>query len=461
MNLFTIAWKSIRQRGLASSLTALSVALGVMLMVVVLVISGALRAVFSQNTIAYDLIVGPKGSGLQLVLSAVYRVQPAIENLPYLYYLELKEDRRVVSAVPMAFGDVTEQGSFPLVGTTPEYFENEYAPGRTFRIRGKRINANFDAIIGSEVARSNGWDIGSQFKIVHGGADGTHIHDEQFTVVSVIQQTGTPNDRTVFVNIEGFYAIEGHETPLNEVEERLKKFYASSPDRLKIALDQIAEARTLEEAESASGHGGHHHHATPDAAKEVTAVLIRTRPKSPFDAINLSSDLQQGYQAMAVNPIVPIRKLMTDVLGNVQQGLLVLTVMIILVSGISIFVSIYTSMTDRRREIGIMRALGARRGSVFGIVLAESVVLCVGGGLLGWLSGHGIAVVASPFVTAETGLLLDPWVVYWMKFAVFNFEVELPVESVLFPMLLALATLVGFLPAMTAYRTDVADALSS
>ena len=113
-------------------------------MVVVLVISGAIRAVFSQNAIAYDLIVGPKGSGLQLVLSAVYRVQPAIENLPYLYYLELKEDRRVVSAVPMAFGDVTEQGSFPLVGTTSEYFENEYASGRTFRIRGKRINANFD-----------------------------------------------------------------------------------------------------------------------------------------------------------------------------------------------------------------------------------------------------------------------------------------------------------------------------
>ena len=447
MSLLAIAWKSVRQRGLASALTALSVALGVMLMVFVLVISGAVTAAFSQDTIAYDLIVGPKGSGLQLVLSAVYRVQPAIENLPYLYYQELKRDRRVVSAVPMAFGDVTEQGSFPLVGTTSEYFENEYTPRKYFQIRGKRINGFFDAIIGSQVARRNDWDVGSQFKIRHGGADGTHVHNEKFTVVSVIKQTGTPNDRTVFVNIEGFYAIAGHETPLNEVAERLTDFYASEPKRLKFALDQIAEAKALEEAETAAGHEGHHHHATPDAAKEVTAILIRTRPDSPFDPINLSSELKEGYQAMAVNPIVPIRKLMRDVLGNVKGGLIVLTAMIILVSGVSIFVSIYNSMSDRRREIGIMRALGARRGSVFGIVLVESIVLCVGGGLFGWLVGHGFAVAAGPYVTAWTGLLLDPWAIDSLEF-------------VLFPVLLALAALVGFLPAMTAYRTDVADALS-
>lgn len=447
MSLFAIAWKSIQQRGLASALTALSVALGVMLMVVVLVISGAVNSAFSQRSIAYDLIVGPKGSGLQLVLSAVFRVQPAIENLPYLYYQELKEDRRVVSAVPLAFGDVTDEGSFPLIGTTSEYFQNDYTPGRRFRIRGKRINGYFDAIIGSEVARRNGWNIGSEFKIRHGGADGTHVHDERFEVVAVIEQTGTPNDRTVFVNIEGFYAIEGHDTPLNEVKERLNDFYASDPERLKFALDQIAETEALIAAETGGGHDGHHHHPTPDAAKEVTAILVRTRPDSPFDPISLSSELQEGYQAMAVNPIVPIRKLMEDVLGNVKQGLLVLTGMIILVSGISIFVSIYNSMSDRRREIGIMRALGARRGSVFGIVLVESVILCVGGGVLGWLAGHGLAIAAGPYVTARTGLLLDPWSIDLMEF-------------VLFPVLLSLAALVGFLPAMTAYRTDVADALS-
>ncbi len=449
MSLVAIAWKSIRQRGLASCLTALSVALGVMLMVVVLVISGAVRSAFSQNSIAYDLVVGhQRGGELALVLSAVYRVQPASENLPYLYYKQLQEDRRVVSAVPMAFGDVTEEGSFPLVGTTAEYFENDYTPGRKFLVRGNQITGHFDAIIGSEVARKNNWDIGSQFKIVHGGADGTHVHDEKFTVVSVIKQTGTPNDRTVFVNIEGFYAIEGHETPLNEVEERLKKFYASDSERLEFALKQIDEAKQHAAEEESQDHGHHHHHhETPDAAKEVTAVLVRTRPDHHFDAINLSAELKDGYQAMAVNPMRSIRKLMTDVLGNVETGLLVLTAMIILVSGISIFVSIYNSMSDRKREIGIMRALGARRGSVFGIVLTESIVLCVGGGMVGWLVGHGLAIAAAPTVIERTGLLLDPWTLD-------------PMELVLFPVLLGLAAIVGFLPAMTAYRTDVADALT-
>jgi putative ABC transport system permease protein len=137
---------------------------------------------------------------------------------------------------------------------------------------------------------------------------------------------------------------------------------------------------------------------------------------------------------------------MENVHGNVQNALLVLIAVIILVSGVSIFVSIYNSMSDRRREIGIMRALGAQRRSVFAIVLAESTVLCMGGGILGWLLGHGIAVVASPAVTARTGLLLNPWAVN-------------PWEIVLFPVLLVLAILVGFLPGMTAYRTNVADAL--
>ena len=447
MSLFSIAWKSVRQRGLASALTALSVALGVMLMVLVLVGSGAVTSAFSQNSIAYDLIVGPKGSGLQLVLSAVYRIQPPIENLPYLYYLQLKEDRRVASAVPMAFGDVTEEGAFPLVGTTSEYFENDYTNGEKFRIRGERINGHFDAIIGSEVARRNGWDIGHQFTIRHGGADGTHVHDEKFTVVAVLAQTSTPNDRTVFVNIEGFYAIEGHETPLNEVEDRLTDFFASDPDTLSFALRQIAEAKALQEAEEAAGHGGHHHHETPDAAKEVTAILIRTRDGSPFDPISLSADVNEGYQAMAVNPIKLMGQLMRNLVGNVELGLMFLTAMIILVSGVSIFVSIYNSMSDRRREIGVMRALGARRGSVFGIVLTESTVLCVGGGVLGWIFGHGLALVTGPWLSAKYGLLLDPWAVN-------------PLELVLFPVLLLLATLVGFLPAVTAYRTDVADALS-
>jgi len=445
MNLLTIAWKSIRQRRLASFLTALSIGLGVMLMVLVLVIFGAVNSAFTQRSVGYDLIVGPKGSDLQLVLSAVYRMQPPIENLPYMYLEQLKKDRRVISAVPLAFGDVTEAGSFPIVGTTTEYFQNEFMPGRNFQIRGSRINGLFDAIIGSEVARQNQWDLNSMFTIIHGGAESGDVHDEKFTVVAVLAPTGTANDRTVFLNLEGFYAIAGHTKPVDEIEKRLKDFYAADPDRLNSALKQL-EAYKAEEA--AAGHSHDHTHPSPDAMKEVTAILVRTRPETPFDAISLSAELQKGFQAMAVNPVRPIQRLMTGLLGNIQKALIVLTGIIILVSGVGIFVSIYNSMSDRRREIGIMRALGAGRMHVFGIVLAESALLCVGGGVVGWLVGHGLAIAASPWVIRQTGLLINPWAINsW--------------EAILFPVLVGLAALVGFLPAMTAYRTNVADALSS
>lgn len=448
MNLISIAWKSLKQRRLASCLTALSIALGVMLMVLVLVMFGAVNSAFTQRSIAYDLIIGPKGSDLQLVLSAVYRMQPPIENLPYLYLEELRQDKRVVSAVPLAFGDVTQEGSFPIIGTTPEYFENDFMPGQAFKIRGKRINGLLDAIIGYQVARKNGWDIGSTFTIVHGGAESGHVHDEKFVVVAVLAPTGTANDRTVFLNLEGFYAIAGHTKPLVEYEKRLKDFYAADPEKLALAMAQLEAQKIIEAKEAGAGDGHHHHHAAPDAMKEVTAILVKTRPESPFDALSLTSQLQTGYQAMAVNPVRPIQKLVTGLLGNIEKALMALTVIIILVSGVGIFVSIYNSMSDRRREIGIMRALGAGRMHVFGIVLAESTLLCVGGGLLGWMIGHGLAIVSAPWLIEKTGLLINPWTVN-------------PWEATLFPILVGLAALVGFLPAMTAYRTNVADALSS
>jgi putative ABC transport system permease protein len=451
MSLLVIAWKSLRQRRLASALTTLSIGLGVMLMVLVLVISSAVGEAFDQRSTGYDLIVGPKGSDLQLVLSAMYRIQPPIENLPYMYLEQLREDRRIVSAVPLAFGDFTQDGGFPIVGTTEEYFENDYLPGRSYRIRGRRIAGLFETIIGTEVARRNGWDVGSQFSIVHGGKDSDKVHTELFTVVAVLAPTGTADDRTVFLDLNGFYAIDGHSKPIDEIEKRLRDFYASDPQRLSRALAELALERAEHAAAPATETGGSGQLTSfdaPAAMKEVTAILVKTRPDTPFDSFSLKNELQKGYQAMAVNPIGPIQRLTSGILGNVQKALVVLIGIIILVSGVGIFVSIYNSMADRRREIGIMRALGAARQHVFLIVLCESALLCVGGGLLGWLTGHGLAILAAPWVIDQTGLLVDPWKLNaW--------------ESLLFPVLLGMSVIVGFLPAMTAYRTDVADALTN
>ena len=392
MNLLTIAWKSVNQRKVASLLTALSVGLGVMMMVIVLVIGGAVDSAFNQRSIGYDLIIGAKGSDLQLVLSSVYRIQPPIANLPYMYLEELQNDPRIEVAIPLAFGDFTkpEHGSFPIVGTTNEYFLNEYAPGHAFEVENQpdshQLEGLYDAVIGSQVALKNNWKVGDQFSIVHGSADSEKTHDEMFTIVAVLKQTGTPNDRSVFLNLEAVYTLDGHQKPVDEVEDRLEDFYGTDSDQWRIARTQLQavrnrRARGAEIGDPEMGYGLD----TPEAMKEVTAVFIRT--KEVMYSINIHSELKNGSRAMAVNPIVPIQRLRQNFVAPIEKALVVLTGMIIAVSGVSIFVSIYNSMSDRKREIAIMRALGARRASVFSIILAEATVLCVGGGDH-WLAGR-------------------------------------------------------------------------
>lgn len=455
MNLAAIAWKSIRQRALASSLTALSVALGVMLMVSVLVIYGILQKTFSQRAINYDAIVGPNGDPLQLVLSTVYHISPPIENLPFRFYEEMKKDVRVSVAIPIAMGDVTQEGSFPIVGTIPEFFEVDFAPGRPFQVTNgsRQFGLPFDAYIGSRVARENKWKLGTKLKLVHGGAETGHVHDEEFTVVGILAPTGTPHDKTVYVNLEGFYQIQGHDKPLKEAIVRERKFFGEpelSPDELNAEIARIEKKYGTHdhnhEGHDHAGHDHHHAHDLPAVQKEVTSILLQC--KTQIAANLLIGELKKGNRALGVNPIQPMQRLLNDILGPVRVLLLVMTGLIVLVSVIGIFVSIYNSMSARRREIAIMRALGAQRKTVLSIIVAESIILCTGGGVLGLLFGHALIIAARPMVELKTGLLLNPY-----EFSSYEFY--------LLPILFAIGILVGLLPGMTAYQTDVADSLNS
>jgi putative ABC transport system permease protein len=455
MNLFQIAFKSIKQRTVASSLTALSVALGVALMITILIANTMLTSTFSQSGIGYDLVVGPKGSDLDLVLNAIYRIKPPIENLPWRFLNDLKKDPNIELAVPLALGDKTEQGRFPILGTTVDYFKLEYGQNRKFRVDGEWPGQMWQSVIGSRVAQTNGWKIGTKFQMVHGGADGV-THDEQFEVVGILERTGTPNDRTVFVNINGFFAINGHEKPLDEAIAREAEFMIQTLEQIREFHAKDIAALAQHEAEmktKTKDEQEHDHFPLIDLQKEVTSILLRMKSEPGKEilastrALKFSNDLKEGFKAQAVNPVVPLRDLLDNMIGNVQKLLLILTGLVIIVSGISIFVSIYNSMSERKREIAIMRALGASRISVFSIILFETLILCVGGGLLGILLGHGLIIVGAPVIEQSTGLVLNT----------FAFEFY---ELYIIPGMIGLAILVGLLPAIFAYRTDVATNLS-
>ena len=543
MSLWKIAWRSIQQRALASSLTAVSMALGVTLVISVLVIHGVIDASFRENAQGYDLIVGGKGGSLQLVLNTVYYLSRPTQNLPYRFYKEFTENGHFADAVqvaiPVCMGD-NYQG-FRVVGTTPQFFD-------TLTYRGEKVpfaeghpfdpEHYFEAVIGARVARQTGLKVGQQFRPTHGvdvSAKDGHQHDP-FTVVGILVPTGTPNDRALFINIEGFFHLDDHlkdavfvanvtangpaakaglrrgdvivefagsplATPqdLQALVERTpegnpqviavdregqrtavvvtasalapgnagSKPQASPGDstlvleRLGLKVQSLVQAlgerhaaeHHATEHHAEEHHAGEHHHEldpdepVPDELKEVTAILVRTNMAKPLSAVALPKRINKEYpDAQAVLPAREITDLFDGIVGNLQKLLLLFAILVLIVAGIGIMVSIYTSMSERRHEIAVMRAFGAGRTTVMLVILLESILLSLGGGGLGLLLGHGLIGLLNPIIVEQTGVSVP-----WLQFNL--------LELILIPGLVALASLVGYLPALAAYRTDVAKSL--
>lgn len=430
MSLWKIAWRTVEQRPLASILTGFSMALGVALVVSVLVIHGAVKDSFQRAAQGYHLIVGAKGGRLQLVMNTVFHLSQPIENIPWSYYKEFTEGKfepYTALAVPYCLGD--NYKGFRVVGTTPEMFSAlEYAPGEKYRFSsGENFKADhfFDAVIGSLVARKTGLKVGDTFKPTHGISTDEKQGKEHdpFKVVGVLAPTGTPNDRAVFVNLEGFLLLEGHAKPVE----------GETP-------------AAPEPAPASEHHDGGQPAPLPENQREVTSILVLATnditSQALFQAVN------EGNVAQAAAPAREVLNLFEGIIGFVQVVLLALTILIIIVAGIGIMVSIYNSMSERRHDIAVMRALGARRSTVMAVTLMESVLLSLLGGVAGVLLGHGLIGVLDPILVAQTGVSIG-----FLQFS--------PVELVLIPGLVVLASLAGFLPALSAYRTDVAKALNA
>jgi putative ABC transport system permease protein len=416
MSLWKVAWRSIRQRSLVSSLTVLSMGLGVALVVAVLVVYGVVDQSFHRGGEGYDLIVGAKGGKEQLVLNTVFYLSEPIGNIPYSFYEELSDGKygRVETVIPVCMGHTYQ--SFRVVGTIPDIFDLKYRGDQTYRFaegRNFKLKNHFEAVMGAIAASKTSTQVGEKIKIVHGSGVGARTHGEGFEVVGILAPTGTPVDRAVFVNMLGFEALHHDEGA----------------------------------AEEEHGHSGKHSgHA--DEPKEVTAVLVCIHKEDADKGLNdiMAKLVNNTKVAQAVAPLRVITELFENVIGKLQWILLGMSVLTVIEAGIGIMVSIYNSMSDRRHEIAVMRALGASRLTVMLIILMESILLSLMGGAMGLLLGHGAIWLCSPIITDWTGVVIG----------LFQFQ---PAELVLIPGLVVLASAVGYLPAMSAYRTDVAKSL--
>lgn len=547
MNLWSIAWRSVRQRGLASLLTMTSMALGVGLVVIVLSIHGVVTESFRANsTLGYHLIVGARGGALQLTLNSVFYLSQPVENVPYEYYLafqpgerrstELKnsiayrvvratdDSHRLMNAtglgwgagpqdwlqdafaatanetetrplgldtpgmfsnltglaIPLCLGDYFSE--FRVVGTTPDLFDSlvydferglkyQFAEGRNFQAYSEE-NGFFECVVGSVVARKENVKLGDRINPIHGdpSSPGAHEHAQSFIVVGILAPSGTPNDRAVFVNMEGFFLINDHANPVDDdepqaepdEEQEWQEFLQHDTQPANSFVSTSVAAATRESLLNTDAL----FEPLPIEQREVTSILVLGDDEltgGDMAAIQITTTVNKGVlegtlrwspyrptqaqrASQACQPIREIDRLFQTIVGPIQSVLLILTVLICVVSGVSILVSIYNSMSERRSEIAVMRALGASRETILSIVLIEAVILAICGGGLGWLGAHACNVLASTLIEGQTGVSIGFFDMVWG-------------ELMLLPGLFVLAVLVGLYPAVSAYFTDVSKSL--
>jgi len=400
MGFVAMAWRGLRERALATALTAASIALGVALAVAVLLLEREARAGFLGTATGVEVLVaGAKGSRIDAVLGTLFHVGRAPGRVARSFAARLAADERVEYAVPIAVGD-SFRGA-PVVGTTAEFFERfRPRPGVAFEIEG-RWGGGALAVLGADAARATGLREGDRFVPSHTGlADDPTHRDEHFTVSGVARATGTAHDRAIYVDLDDFLHLRGH-----------------------AGLER-------------------------DGAEEdaVSAVLVKMRASSPLVLEPFLREIDDSREAQAVRPAQVVAELF-GLVGTAQRLLTWVAWLVIAVAAAGVCVSLYAATAARRGEIAILRALGARRRSVFGIVLLEAALVCAIGGVAGLALGRGGAFLAAPLVEARAGIRLD-------------LGGGLGAGAWLLPALVAVGCLAGLLPAARAYRVDVREHLA-
>ena len=396
MSLLKIVLRSLSQHLLSTSITAFSIALACGLLMSVWVVKDQARENFTGVDSGFDGVFGARGSKLQLVLNSIFHLEESPGNLTWEQYNLIANDRRVANAVPIAVGD--NYRGYRLVGVTTNLFGIEYSDGKKYAVRdGYLFNPKKkQAVVGSFAAERLKWKVGDKFRPYHGlFFDENSDRHEEYVVSGIMEPSNTPADRVIWIPIAGLQNMDGH---------------------------------------------------NPESANDVSSVLVKLRGQSSGMMMNQEFNFQGNVMTFAW-PIADTISRLFNKIAPVEMVLRAVALLVALVAAGSILASIYNSMNERRREIAILRALGARRSTIFSVVVLEASSIAA----LGAVAGFGVYFVimsaAAWLIRLETGIVLNP------------FEPE-PVMLWAPLVMLALGALAGVIPAAKAYRTDVAENLT-
>jgi putative ABC transport system permease protein len=402
--------RSLAQHAVSTWITALSLALASGLVIALFSIQAQSRAAFTSGASAFDAVLGARGSQLQIVLNSVFHLETSPGNLPWSWVEEMSADPAVAFALPYAVGD--NYRGFRIVGTQAVLFDPQAAGAAALPLAAGRAFDNDlrEIVAGSFAADRCGLKIGSRLHPTHGLADNDHHHDEEYVVVGIAAPTNSPNDRVLWMPIEGVFRMGGH------VLRGTGEEYHAEPD------EEI-----------------------PEEAKEISSLLLRF--KNFQRGLQLDQKInREGTEATLAFPIARVMAELFDKLGWMNRVLTLVAYLTVLVGAASILASLYNTMNERRREFAILRALGARRRALFAAILGESIAIAALGSLLGCLMQLAIVATAARVVRAQTGVVIDTFFAH-------------PALWIVPLAVIALGALAGIWPAWNAYRTEVAENL--
>lgn len=415
MKLIPLAWKSLHNRWTTVFLTVFAIACSVTLLLGVEKIRTGAKQSFTDTISGTDLIVGARSGSIQLLLYSIFHIGNATTNVSWETYQKISGLEPVAWTVPLSLGD-SYQG-FRVLGTNLDYFRYyKFGSSRLLELADGGVFAeHFDAVLGADVARELGQRVGDEIVLVHGlGEIGHAAHeDKPFTVTGILAKTGTPVDRTVHISLEGLEAIH------DDVQQAVDPL-GTIPGRL--------EARD--------------HEPVPEA---ITAFMVGLKSRPAAVGMLRAVNTYTGEPLLAIMPGVTLQELWAA-MGTVETALLAISLMVVATGLLGMITVILAGLNERRREMAILRSVGARPVQVLSLLVTEASVVAALGAGGGLVLLYLLLYITQPLIEARFGIFIP---------------IEMPTirdVAILF-LVIGAGFLAGFIPGYRAYKFSVADGM--
>lgn len=442
--MLNLALAYLWNRRLTTALNVLLVAIAVAMLIILLLFSVQANARFQRDAEGIDLVVGSKGSPLQLILSSVFQIDQPTGNIPLESVELLRRDPAVARVIPLALGDNFR--GFRIVGTEASYIDLHHGELGEGRLN----DAVGEAVIGANVARQTGAQIGQRFFGSHGlGEEGAEHEHQPFTVVGVLAPTGRVIDRLIITSVETVWDVHGiehdHAHEEGHHDEHGDNVHAA-PDHDEAKHHTDDHTDTTDHVES-----GHAHESEPrglqergELQPEVTALLVTYRNASA--AVRIPSVINRQTQLQAAAPAVETARLLT-LFGASIAGAQIFGWLMAMVGGLAIFVALFGAVQARAGDLALLRIMGAERAYVFGTVLTEGLAIGALGVVFGTALGHGLLWLAVVNFETLSDLGFNPFLLH-------------PGALFIGLGVIAIAALAALFPALRVYSADIIRTLS-